>query len=430
MAEKIEPAPEQPGSLFRSEAVRRFNSPEQLDQRINLIPPAMRVMAASATVVVAAGLVWAVFGSVPTGVTGQGVLLADGKASHTVQPVVSGPVIELLVKRGDTVKADTVIARIEQVTLNTQLASDIARVTVLEQNLARLKKAHGEEIVKRDASYRRQQAAAREQISAGKIRADGLKEILTGDEGLMARGLVSRLEVANAQAQYDQTVLDVANANARALQLEAAQEQRRDDLVEVERQKQEDIDTLQAEVARLKAEVEIGSAVKAPVSGTIEEIRVGRGDFVSPGTILATIGQESPQTFEVIAVFANDMSKRITAGMDVHIRPVSVKKEEHGSMRGRVLSITELSVSKAEVDAILRNTELTKSLMGDASPLLAQVELFLDKATPSGFAWWGGPGPPYPVTRGTRVAVDVEVDHRRPIGLVIPALRNLLGLDG
>lgn len=430
MAENIQPAPEQPGSLFRGDAVKHLNSPEQLDQRINLIPPAMRVMAASATVLFAAGLVWAVFGSVPTGVTGQGVLLADGKASHTVQPVVSGPVIELLVKRGDTVKADTVIARIEQVTLNTQLASDIARVTVLEQNLARLKKAHEEELVKRDASYRRQQAAAREQISAGKIRADGLKEILTGDEAMMARGLVSRLEVANAQAQYDQTLLDVANANARALQLEAAQEQRRDDLVEVERQKQEDIDTLQAEVARLKAEVEIGSAVKAPVSGTIEEIRVGRGDFVSPGTILATIGQDSPQTFEVIAVFANDMSKRITAGMDVHIRPVSVKKEEHGSMRGRVLSITELSVSKAEVDAILRNTELTNNLMGDTSPLLAKVEVFLDKDTPSGFAWWGGRGPPYPVTRGTRVAVDVEVDHRRPIALVIPAFRSLLGLEG
>ena len=159
----------QPGSLFRGEALKRFNSPEQLDQRINLIPPAMRVMAASATVLVAAGVVWAVFGSVPTGVTGHGVLLADGKASHAVQPVVSGPVIELLVKRGDIVQAEAVIARIEQATLNTQLASDTARVAVLEKNLAAARRRRTRRnCVNSDASYGRQQAAAQEQISAGK----------------------------------------------------------------------------------------------------------------------------------------------------------------------------------------------------------------------------------------------------------------------
>jgi HlyD family secretion protein len=149
------------------EAPKRFASPDHLDQRINLIPPAMRVMALSATVLVIAGLVWAFFGSVPTRATGRGVLLADGKASHTVQPVVSGPVVELLVSRGQQVEADALIARIEQVSLNTQLASNTARVSVMEQNLARLKAAHDMEFAKSEASYRRQSAAAEEQISTG-----------------------------------------------------------------------------------------------------------------------------------------------------------------------------------------------------------------------------------------------------------------------
>ena len=78
----------------------------------------------------AAAGVWAFFGSVPTRATGRGVLLADGKASHTVQPVVSGPVVELLVSRGQQVEADALIARIEQVSLNTQLASNTARVAM------------------------------------------------------------------------------------------------------------------------------------------------------------------------------------------------------------------------------------------------------------------------------------------------------------
>jgi len=148
------------------------------------------------------------------------------------------------------------------------------------------------------------------------------------------------------------------------------------------------------------------------------------------GTVLVTIGQVNPGSFEILAVFANNMAKRIAPGMDTHIRPVSVRKEEHGSMRGRVLSISELSISKAELDAILRNSELTNNLMGDTAPLLAKIEVFLDKGTPSGFAWWGGQGPPFAVTRGTRVEVDVLVDHRRPIALIIPAFRQLLGLEG
>jgi HlyD family secretion protein len=430
MAEKVPPMPEQPGSLFRGEALRRFNSPGQLDQRINLISPALRTMVASLTVIFASGLIWAVFGSVPTRVTGQGVLLADGKAAHTVEPVVSGPVIELLVKRGDLVEADVPIARIQQVSLDTQLASTDARVAVLQKDLAELRKAHATELAKIDITLRRQKEVAQGQISAGKVRAKGLKEILTADEGLFAKGMISRIELAKARALHDETMLDIANATAREVEYEAVADQKRDDIAEIERQKQEDIDALQAEAARLRAEVTVGSAVKAPVAGRIEEIRVGLGDVVSPGTVIATIGRVAPQSFEVIALFDSDMSKRIAPGMDVHVNPASVRKEEHGSMRARVLWITELGVSKAELNAVLRNPQLTNDLMGDASPLLAKIEVVLDKDTPSGFAWWGGRGPPYQVTRGSRVTVEVIVERRTPIALIIPAFRNLLGLEG
>jgi HlyD family secretion protein len=430
MAEQTPSTPDQPGIVFRSEALRRLRSSEQLTERIELIPPAMRMMVASISVVVAAGLIWALFGVVPTRVTGQGVLLADGKAAHTVQPIVSGPVLDLLVKRGDVVDADTEIARIQQVSLQTQLDSTETRIAVLQTDLTDLKKAHQLELAQLDATVRRQKAVAEEQITAGQVRAKGLQDILAADESLFARGIISRLEVAQARADHDRTMLDIANAKARTVEVEALADTKRDNLAEIERQKQERIDALQAEAARLRVEVGIGSLVRAPVAGRIEEIRVGQGDVVAPGTIIATIGRVAPEAFEVIAVFDNDMAKRIAAGMDVHVRPASVKKEEHGSMRGRVLSISELGVSKAELNVILRNPQLTDSLMGTSAPLLAKIGVVLDKGTASGFAWWGGQGPPYSVTRGTRVAVDVIVERQAPITLIIPAMRHLIGLEG
>ena len=430
MAEQTPSTPDQPGIVFRSEALRRLRSSDQLTERIVLIPPAMRMMVASLTVIIAAGLIWGMFGSVPTRVIGHGVLLADGKAAHTVQPIVAGPIIELLVKRGDVVDVDTDVARIQQVALQTQLDSLEARLAVLRTDLEQFKKANELELRQIDVMLQRQKAVAEEQITAGQVRAKGLHDMLTADETLFNRGIISRLELAQARADHDRTMLDIANARARSIEIEELADTKRGNLAELERQKQEHIDALQAEASRLKVEVSLGSLVKAPVAGRIEEIRAGQGDVVAPGTIIATIGRVVPEAFEVLAVFDNNMAKRITPGMDVHVHPASVRKEEHGAMRARVLSISELGISKAELNAILRNPQLTDVLMGTSSPLLAKVEVFLDKQTPSGFAWWGGRGPPYSVTRGTRVTVDVIVERQAPIALVIPAMRHLLGLEG
>ena len=292
----------------------------------------------------------------PTRVIGHGVSLADGKAAHTVQPIVAGPIIELLVKRGDIVDVDTDVARIQQVALQTQLASLEARLAVLRSDLEQFKKANELELRQIDVMLQRQKAVADEQISAGQVRAKGLHDILAADETLFNRGIISRLELAQARADHDRTILDVANARARSIEIEELADTKRDNLAELERQKQEHIDALQAEASRLKVEVSLGSLVKAPVAGRIEEIRVGQGDVVAPGTIIATIGRVVPEAFEV------RRRLRQRHGQAHHARdgrPCAPGQRQEGGARRDArrasLSITELGISKAELNAILRN---------------------------------------------------------------------------
>src|SRR5262245_58298082 len=99
--------------IFREAALERLNSQEQLDQRIGLIPTAMRLLAASATVIVLAALAWGVFGSVPTRAVGRGVLLADRAGHFAVSAVSQGLVLEMFVKPGDHVLPGAEIASIE-----------------------------------------------------------------------------------------------------------------------------------------------------------------------------------------------------------------------------------------------------------------------------------------------------------------------------
>ena len=82
------------------------------------------------------------------------------------------------------------------------------------------------------------------------------------------------------------------------------------------------------------------------------------------------------------------------------------------------------------MENLLHDSQLTKSLVGDGSPLLVRIDLAPVKTNPSGFAWWSGTGPPYKITPGTVVTVDIIVEQVAPISLVIPALRKLLSIQG
>jgi len=66
-----------PGSLFREAALAELNSPDQLDQALVVTNPRRWLALAAAGAVIAAGLLWAVFGRIETQVEAAGALVAD-----------------------------------------------------------------------------------------------------------------------------------------------------------------------------------------------------------------------------------------------------------------------------------------------------------------------------------------------------------------
>jgi HlyD family secretion protein len=99
-------------------------------------------------------------------------------------------------------------------------------------------------------------------------------------------------------------------------------------------------------------------------------------------------------------------------------------------MKGSVLRISAQDVSDEDLDRILHNRQLTKSLFDGQQALLAHITLVTTADDRSGFEWWSGKGPPYKITSGTVATVDIIVERVRPITLVIPALRKLLSIEG
>lgn len=425
----VSPRPVAQATPHPDAAPERSNSPEQFDQSIRLIPSAMRLMAASATVIILGALAWGLLGSVPTRTTGRGVLLSNKGGNLGVSAVSAGLVRKVFVEPGDHVVAGAKIASIEQRLLDAQIEHGREAVRRLEANMAKLKATNALQIRQSEETANHQLAATDVQVAANEVRRERLRQLVAAYESLRTKGMMAQAEVISKQDQLDETALALANAGARKAEISASLQKKRDDLADIERQAQMEIDRKQAELEELEVQMTVGSTVRAPTDGVIQEVRVGRGDVVSAGTVVVTFRRGGPENLEMLVLLGDAKRKRVAVGMNARIVPDGTKREEYGSMRGRVMSVSEGEVSNEHIEQILQNAQLTRRLIGDGSALLARVEVFPSQTNPSGFSWWSGTGPPYRITPGSVADVDIIVDEVRPISLAIPALRKLLSIE-
>lgn len=95
--------------IFQEKAVESLSTPEQLDQRIKIIPSGGWIVFAAIVTGVAAALLWAFFGTVSSGANYQGVVF-DYNDVISVRAQQDGLLRDVLVKEGDQVSRGDIIA--------------------------------------------------------------------------------------------------------------------------------------------------------------------------------------------------------------------------------------------------------------------------------------------------------------------------------
>jgi hypothetical protein len=126
--------------LFRQAALERLSSPERLDELMEVTTPRSWLALLGIGAVLVAALVWAVYGSVPTLVKAQGVLIREGSLQSVDAPA-AGELRELLVNAGDDVVREQLVARIYQavddrtVVVTSPYAGRVVDVRVTRGNL-------------------------------------------------------------------------------------------------------------------------------------------------------------------------------------------------------------------------------------------------------------------------------------------------------
>jgi HlyD family secretion protein len=404
---------------------RRRRSQEALDTRISYIPHAHLMVALGAALVIGAAIFWGVTGNAPTKVFGQGIIVRDGEQTFTIRSTAQGRVEKISVKEGDRVSTGDVLVEILRPELDDQIRTARRRVADLKDHLAGIEERNKQHSKAQEQNTASQVAAASAAISAAEQLKARIQERITIVQDLVTRGNASMLELLNLEYQHDE-------ANNRIAQLKLQIEQAKASLVNFH--VQQNVRTADArlavsreerELARLEADREETRHLRAPTFGFIDEIHVTPGVAVDYKDSLVTLAKGGAG-FELLAFLDPGQGARVRKGMPAHVVPSTVRKAEYGTLVGEVESVSEAPVSLLEMETLLGDRQLAEAFARNGQPYFSRIKLFQSADNPSGFQWWSGKGPPFPVSVGTEATVDIVVREQRPISLVVPAVRQLL----
>lgn len=450
--------------LFREAALKKVSSPEQLDRLMPVTRPRGWVALGALAAVLAAALGWGIYGAVPTRVGGRGILLEQGGGVIDVQAKNAGRLLSLAVQAGDRVDAGQLIARIDQRDLALSLRQAQGFATELrsqrdqtasfyeqylreqERNLRAQAAGLQQRARDAEANFRVQRAAIETRLRDGAERLKSLEALLTVEEDLLRQGYVSKLQVQDMRERVESAREEVSKANADLRQLETTtkenvakvrtdSEQLNIKLLELQNQRSQALDgyalklvEADQKVRQLASDLDESGVVLAPVAGTVVELVAAPGTIVNERSAIVKV-ETGGRRLEGVVYVPAGTGKEVKVGTRVEITPATVKKEEWGSMLGRVKSVGELPSTTSGIMAVLDNQDLVRTLLASGPQLAIGVELLLDPQARSGFRWTSARGPDVTITPGTLAAAQMIVREQPPITLVIPYLKKFFGIS-
>ena len=311
--------------------------------------------------IVIAGLAWSVLGSIPTWVQGKGILVSQGVHLFNATAPATGTVISVL-PSGSIVHKGDLIAQLDAGSLRQDL--DNAHQVVAEKRIARDKVAERydrqialttQNITQRKTNLGRISATAQQSVAF-------YQKLLAQEEGYQKHGAVTPLTVQETRQKMTQADADGRAARGEMLRLEAEQQDlanRRDaDL----RQADEAVNQAQRHAGEIAAQLERATRVLSPLAGVVTEVDVTPGSVIATGKPIASI-EAAGEGLELLLYIPPEQGKKVRPGMAVNIEPATVRKEEFGTLTGRVLSVSDYPMTAEGMQSILQNAQLVSSFM-------------------------------------------------------------------
>ncbi len=413
-------------NIFRKVALERLSSPEQLDQVMHTTSPKLWVALLAVLLLLGAAVVWGYEGSIPTKAGGEGVLVRTGGVLNVVA-LGNGVVLNLTVNAGDQVKANQVVGRIAQPDLVQKIRDTREVLAQARSRESIVREMHVSTAKLQAVALSRQRENAQKQIVVFEDQIKLLQGQLPAEQQLLERGLITKHQLVATQQKIVELQGQIATEQANINQLDAQQSAIQSEPVEADEDARARVLDLQTELDVLEQELKTASNVTTPYAGEVLEVKVLPGGVVTSGTPLLSI-QPDVRHLEVIAYIGSREAKDVRPNMQAEISPSTVKREEFGYLRGKVVAVADFP---ATPEAMMRNFEnlpLVESIARAGPVTELRIRLESDRTSISGYVWSSPKSPPVTLSSGTLCTVEVVTKRQRPITLLLPWFKNNTGL--
>ncbi len=418
--------------IARTEAVTQLGSSEQLDQRLVVITASSWILLVVAGLLVVLALAWGFFGRLPNKVEGEGVIAPQGTQPIEINsPSGVGGVVALIAPEYEEVEAGDPLVRLLSRDLEVRVANAKSQVDLIEKQNKKLTEAEDKILARQKSSLEAQLAAAK-QTSDQTTRLSKLYETELEDlKQLVKDQLVPRSQLVQTQQAYFSVLQQITQQETIVAQ---ANEQYFSLVTSTERQRLARASQLaeaQENLAVAQTNLEISTVVLAPVAGTVLEHAVDLGSAVGVGTTVTSIRPRADESADLTAMayVPYGDGRRVRKGMEVRLTLPFVQPSRYGYILGEVISVSTF-VSDNSASVHLGSQELAEKMAQQLGPMLElMVKLHRDESTPTGLKWTSGRGYDKPLAFPALCGVQVVVSEDRPIDLVLPWFKDLIGLD-
>jgi hypothetical protein len=161
-------------------------------------------------------------------------------------------------------------------------------------------------------------------------------------------------------------------------------------------------------------------------AGRVLEILVKEGSPVDKGTIILIL-EPVGDVLQALIYVPMGKGLRVEPGMAVEVSPHGVKSSEHGYLVGEVTSAAKFPSTSEGMMRNLENEVVVKALLASGPCVRITADLHADPDSPNGYKWSSSSGPALRLHAGTTCRALITVREQRPISLLIPLTRELLG---
>jgi HlyD family secretion protein len=412
--------------IFRKVALERLSSPEQLDQLVPLTSPIGWTAVIAIAAILAAAIGWSIFGTLPTSVNGSGILVSRGGHVFDAMAPFPGTLIDVA-NIGTVVKKGDRLASLDDTELQQNLKHADEVVKEKQADLASLTRNFADQIDLKHKNAVAQRDNLARIIAAAEKRRGFYQDLLTKQDKIVQQGFLTQRFQEETRRSMDEADQNARSARSDLLRLDAEESDlvgRRDLAVLAAAQA---VNDARRHVDELKIQLDQSTEIMSPLDGVITEIKATPGTVVAPGKPILSI-ETSGSGLELLLYVPPEFGKKVAPGMDVRIEPATVKKEEFGTLIGKVVAVSDFPMTAEGMASVLQNPQLVTRFMEQGPPYAVRVELAPNDSA-SGYRWSGGPGPMVKLSSGTTVRAAITTNRRAPISLLLPLLKAQAGLS-